>query len=133
MIIFMGETKERERSRQKRMMKQPSAFTPEFLLLLAVSWAVELLGGAAFMHWYWSSSGTRFADVAAPLLQSMGVRQASPNGVILSLLACSLLLHLLYACWHSVCGPFLQRWRLGVRAPTRQEQQKISEAMNLLG
>lgn len=84
------------------------------------------------MHWYWSSSGTRFADVVTPLLQSMRIRQASPNGIIFSLLACSLLLHLLYACWHGACGPFLQRWQLGVRAPTRQEQQQISEAINML-
>ncbi len=113
-----------------------------FLVLMLVSWAIELGGGWAIMWWYWNTAWYR---VVSPSNASFAAALASwsryttpsgrvidlhwtPQGITLVLYSLFVGVHVVVALWHGLLAPFFQRWNQGVRYPIAREREQFEAA-----
>jgi hypothetical protein len=117
---------------EKGEMKTPMP-TQRFFLLFLGSWVLELFGGAVFLRWYWGVAWLGGKESLAQLVSDvLMIWKVTPAGIILFVLGLYLLIHVAYAVWSGVLGPLMIRWKLGVRAPSHREQERMRDALRVL-
>ena len=119
-----------------------------FMPLILLSWSVEFGIGIPLLQWYWGTAWYRVgwfsflsesmsATIANVLNTVLGLAHISVSpvttaNVVTGLVVLFVGVHVLYAFWYGILGPVRERWHLGARKPSLQEQDMFHKAVSLI-
>jgi hypothetical protein len=104
-----------------------------FIVLVSLSWFMELGLGWIIVRWYWGSSwytwGESASSMAGLTASLFGAYQRwTAEGVLSVFFAVYVLIHIVVAVWGVFLRPFFQRMKLGVRPPIGREVEQFERA-----
>jgi Zn-dependent protease with chaperone function len=98
-----------------------------FVLLISGTWLLELVVGGKVVTWFWGTDW-QFWDgqpSLAVFFASLTNGRIQSGSIVLFWLWMFFILHIVRVVY-SLYGPFLERWKLGARRPSRREQERFN-------
>jgi len=106
-----------------------------FLVLIVVSWTLEIVAGVTLLRWWWTTPWYAGERPGWPPLVVVIVRYGAahgdawtPDGVLRVISGIFVGFYVVHAVWNGLLRPVWQRWRLGARCPTEQEERRFETA-----